>query len=218
MKLRAGIFLTVLALGAIGAGCGQEQRPKQSVETGAAGNAPSTAPKADDGQPPAPKPDEKPKADPAKPAEGAAMTVDEHSFTLPAAWKKGEPSNAMRKFQADVAKSAGDADNAEFVVSKAGGGVDANIKRWAGQFGGETALKNKYEVKTAGGVTATVAELEGSYAAMTMGGVQPAKDNYKQLGAILSTPSGDYFLKLTGPKKTVDENKAAFDALLASFK
>jgi hypothetical protein len=216
MISRVGVCLSVLALSAM-AGCGDS--PNRNVEVGdAKGNAPVVAPKADEGEKPAPKPEDKPKADGGKAAAGTESKVDDRSFTLPAAWKKGEPSNAMRKYQADVPKSGDDKENAEFVVSKAGGGVDANIKRWSGQFGGESALKSKYEVKTAAGITATVAELEGSYAAMTMGGPQPAKENYKQLGAIIATADGDYFLKLTGPKKTVDDNKAAFDALVASFK
>ncbi len=158
-------------------------------------------------------------ADEPKPeAKGEAVTVKGHGFTLPVDWKKVEPSSQMRNYQADVPKAAGDAENGEFVVTVAGGGIDANIKRWAGQFGGADAIKGKYEVKTAGGGTATVAELEGPYSAMTMQGPQPPKDGYKQLGAIVSTPDGDFFLKLVGPKKTVDQYKAAFDAMVGSFK
>ena len=157
--------------------------------------------------------------DAAKPeAAGEAVTVATHSFTVPAAWKKTDPSSNMRKYQADVAKSGGDPENAEFAVFVMSGGVDENIKRWAGQFGGEESLKKKYDVKTAGGAAATVAELEGAYRAMTMQGQHPPKDNFKQLGAIIVTDQGTFFLKLTGPKKTVDDNKAAFDAMVASFK
>ena len=161
---------------------------------------------------------DEPKVDPKPEAKGDTVTVEGHTFTLPTEWKKAEPAFAMRKYQADVPKVAGDAENGEFVVTVAGGGLDANIKRWAGQFGGAESLKGKYEVKTASGGTATVAELEGPYSAMTMQGPQPAKDGYKQLGAIVSTPQGDFFLKLVGPKKTVDQFKAAFDAMVGSFK
>jgi len=151
-------------------------------------------------------------------AKGEETKVDTHAFTLPAAWKKVPPANSMRAYQAAITKAEGDAEDAEFVVSKSGGGLDANIKRWASQFGGDGALKKKSELKTADGTTATFVEIEGEYSAMTMQGPQPPKAGYAQLGAIISTADGDFFLKLVGPKKTVDANKAAFQALVGSFK
>lgn len=155
---------------------------------------------------------------PAPKAAGKDVTVGAHTFALPGNWKEVPPANSMRKYQASIPKSAGDPEDGEFSVLTGGGGVDANINRWTGQFGGPSSLVAKREIKTASGGNATVVELQGAYSAMTMQGQQPAKDGYAQLGAVVTTAEGDLFLKVIGPKKTVDENKAAFDAMVGSFK
>ena len=49
-------------------------------------------------------------------------------------------------------------------------------------------------------------------------GGEKLKKDFGLLGAILEAPSGVYFFKLTGPKKTVAGAKKQFDALLASVK
>jgi hypothetical protein len=43
------------------------------------------------------------------------------------------------------------------------------------------------------------------------------KPNYRLLGAIVEGPQGSIFFKLTGPAKTIAQNQAAFDRLLASL-
>jgi hypothetical protein len=142
-----------------------------------------------------------------------------HTITIPAAWKNGEASG-MRAAEITVPKQGEDKDDAEIAIFMlgAGGGVDANVNRWAGQFGGADAIKNKRSVKTVGGLDATIVEIEGSYKGMGKNGpMAEAKDNYKLLGAILND-GGDVFIKLIGPKATVDASKAAFDKLVESFK
>ena len=228
MGIRTAVCCGILALCIMAASCGETDSRKKDAETGAVKKDNAVKLNADDGQPPAPKPEPKPDvkpepkadADAGKAKAGEAVTVKDHTFTLPAGWKNVPPAFKMRSFQADVPKTGDDKENAEFIVSvMPGGNVDQNIGRWAGQFGGADSLKNKTETKTAGGVTATVVELEGTYQAVSLGGPAPApKENYKQLGAIVTTDIGAFFIKLTGPKKTIDDNKAAFDALIASFK
>jgi hypothetical protein len=44
------------------------------------------------------------------------------------------------------------------------------------------------------------------------------KKGYALEGAIAEGPRGSVFFKLTGPKKTVVKEKAAFDALVKSLK
>jgi hypothetical protein len=234
MNVRISMYAGAVVALAILAGCGEPPKPVVTP------NPPPIATPPKDATPPAMTPDKTqsptnpqtpPKADAGggdKPpvvdpkAAAAAGTkpvnVSGHSFALPGQWKVIPPSNAMRKFQAIVTKAAGDGEDGDFSVSIAGGGVDGNISRWAGQFGGADSLKEKREIKTAGGASATIAELQGPYAAMTMQGQQPPKEGYAQLGAIIVTPEGDYFLKLVGPKKTIEENKAAFEAMVGSFK
>lgn len=142
-----------------------------------------------------------------------------HTITVPAAWKNNEASG-MRAVDISVPKQGEDKDDAEltFFLLGAGGGVDANVNRWAGQFGGADSIKSKRTVKTSGGIEATVVEIEGSFKGMGKNGpMTEAKENYKLIGAILND-GGDVFIKLTGPKATVDANKAAFEKMVESYK
>ena len=45
-----------------------------------------------------------------------------------------------------------------------------------------------------------------------------ASENFGLLGAVVESPSGKYFFKLTGPSKTVASAKAGFEQLLDSMK
>ena len=51
------------------------------------------------------------------------------------------------------------------------------------------------------------------------GGKKIKRENYRMLGAIVQTKtSGNYFLKLYGPKATIDENERGFQELVKSLK
>lgn len=144
--------------------------------------------------------------------------ADAHSVTIPEKWTTSEPGG-MRALQIVVPKAGEDKDDGEIAVfiMKGSGGAAGNIPRWTGSFGGEQSLKDKKEVKTAGGKTATVVELEGAYKGMTPAGpMKEAKPDYKLLGAIFED-DGVYF-KFTGPKATVEANKAAFAKLVETYK
>jgi hypothetical protein len=54
---------------------------------------------------------------------------------------------------------------------------------------------------------------------MMGGGPQPQpKTDYMLLGAIVPGPDANWFFKCTGPQKTMEANRAPFDALLASVR
>ncbi len=146
------------------------------------------------------------------------------TFQAPKAWKSERPSNAMRKAQIKVDPVQGDADPAELVVTAFAGGagsLDANVKRWEGQFTGEDGKTPKAKVENKKGKNVEVSRVEvaGRYvAAMTPG--QPGqnnKPNYRLLGAIVVTPESSYYFKLTGPDKTVASTSKEFDAMIESM-
>lgn len=174
------------------------------------------------GTPAAPKEELKPA--PAGASDAQAITwgrTTKFTMMAPANWKQ-QPSTGMRQLQVSIPKVGADVDDAEVVgfVFPAGGGADANIQRWVQQMGGEGSLKNRKNMKTTAGADAILAELEGSYSAMspTDGSPQPSKSNYKMLGAFIPSAGGEVYLKLTGPKETVDAQKAAFEKMVESFK
>jgi hypothetical protein len=59
-------------------------------------------------------------------------------------------------------------------------------------------------------------ESEGSYVGM-MGQAAP-RPGYAQFGAIIDAGDRRIFIKLVGPKATVESNRAHFDAMLNSVK
>lgn len=153
-----------------------------------------------------------------------ALHAGSLTFDAPKTWTSLKPSNAMRKAQVKVPATKEDGEDAELVVTAFGGGagtVDANVKRWEGQFTDADGKPPKAKVSKVKGknVEATRVEVAGKYAGMAMPG-QPkgeSKSDYRLLGAIVETPEASYYFKLTGPDKTVAASSKAFDALLESM-
>lgn len=163
------------------------------------------------------------KADAKPSAPGTTVTFGkengpQNSMVIPAEWKQETPANNMRLLQVKIPKKLDDADDGELMVFKfgGGGGVDANLKRWAGQMGGEDSMKLQRTLKTSSGKEATIAEFEGTYTAMTAGAAP--KSGYKMLGAIIITDAGEVYVKVAGPFNTIDGSKAEFDKMIESFK
>lgn len=149
------------------------------------------------------------------PAPSAAKPQD-IAYEAPKSWTSAPNPNPMRKATFKIPKAAGDDDDAELTVSSASGGVDANVKRWAGQFGNATP---KVEARKVNGLDVSVVEIKGTYASGGMMGA-PATPKEKQmlLGAIVDTGDGQTFFKMVGPEKTVTAARKDFDAFVGSFR
>ena len=64
--------------------------------------------------------------------------VGEVTLKVPASWKQSEPTNRLRLAQFEIPAAEGDQESAELAIfSFGGGGVQANIDRWIGQFDAE---------------------------------------------------------------------------------
>ena len=155
---------------------------------------------------------------PAKEAAPARPT--EVVYEAPAGWQKAENPNPMRKATFKIPHAEGDAEDAELSVSQAGGTVDANVQRWAGQFErGKDEPVSRKQMKV-GDLDVTVVELHGTFAGGGMPGAPAAgpKTNWALLGAIVETQGSLTFFKLTGPEKTVQSAKPAFDKFVEGFR
>jgi hypothetical protein len=100
-----------------------------------------------------------------------------------------------------------------------GGGTDANIERWVGEF--ENPGTPARRVQKMRGMEVTQVEVSGTYhahAGMGGGGSETPSPGWTLLGAIVEGPNGALFFKLTGPSGTVGPAKKEFQALLASLK
>ena len=96
-----------------------------------------------------------------------------------------------------------------------GGSVDANIKRWSGQFQVNGApAQPKIAKRTVNTLAVTTMDVSGTYEGM----VEGAKPGYRMLAAILESPGGNIFLKFAGPAVTIGASEKKFEQLLASFR
>ena len=143
---------------------------------------------------------------------------DDIGWEAPKAWQSVPNANTMRKATYKIPKAPGDAEDAELTVSAAAGGVDANIKRWAGQFGN---AEPKTDKRKPNGLDVTVVEIKGTFASGgmgMMGGPTTPKENFMLLGAVVDGGDRQHFFKMTGPEKTVTAAKKDFDVFVASFR
>jgi hypothetical protein len=141
------------------------------------------------------------------------------TFTAPKEFTSVKPKSAMRKAQFTVAKLAAQGEIVFFYFGPGGaGGVDANVKRWLGQFDEPKDKINAKTEKAKGGeVPVTFVSAQGTF----MGG--PPNDpiqfrHWGLLGAILETKEGAVFAKFTGPEHTVKEFTTAFKKMIAGAK
>jgi hypothetical protein len=174
-----------------------------------------------------PKAESKPQPPPT-PGPVAVAQAQTLKWTAPEGWIAEAVTSPMRRAQYRLARAEGDAEDAECIVHYFGPGqggmVEANVSRWLSQLaqpdGRATADVAKVEKRAVNGVTVTVVEASGTYAPGAMGPMQTApepKAGWALVGAIVETPSGPWFFKLTGPQKTAQKWRASFDALVASL-
>ena len=152
--------------------------------------------------------------------QGAASLV----WTLPESWKEETPKNPMRRAQFRV-PGVGQGEDGECVVfyfgPGQGGARESNASRWVDQFtqpdGSSSQGRAKIQMRSVEGKEVMFVEVKGVYHSSAMGGM-PAEPSpgYALLGAIVEGPDAPWFFKFTGPEKTVEANRKAFELLIAS--
>lgn len=147
---------------------------------------------------------------------GGAVALDEATFTAPAGWGRKEVGpGGFIDAEYVLPRAEGDDADGRLTISRAGGSLDANIDRWRGQFGGKPERDEKSEIEV-GGMKVTLVELAGEFNDQR-GPFAPAskKAGYRMFAAILPIGDTPYFVKATGPEKTI---AAHADALLEFVK
>lgn len=148
----------------------------------------------------------------------------------PADWKMQTPNNKLRLHQFLVPKADGDTENAELVVFSFGGGGGSNednVKRWKGQFIApkgktidEVTKTEKFKVGT--GADVLYVDIQGTFKykfpPVDPNAKEVLKENFRRINLIFDTDKGPFFITLTGPAKTIERNKAAFDGWVKAFK
>lgn len=160
------------------------------------------------------------------PAPGAAtpgaatpktLPAAEILWTKPASWEE-RPASAMRKASYRIPGAAGDAEVAVFYFGpSSGGGVEANIARWLAQFADLPPDAARRDRLSFGGFEVSTVRVEsGTFSSGMPGGPTTPKENWGLHAAVVETPSGAYFFKMTGPKATVQAEEPQFLELLKS--
>ena len=153
------------------------------------------------------------------PAEEAPTTfkAGDFTFAVPAGWNSATPSSPMRKAELRVPGPEGTGAAGEAVVTVfhfgpgQGGTVQQNVDRWFGQFdGGDDAKGAATASETIGTAPVTFARARGTFQSGMPGQPTTPLADQALLGAILESPSGDVYVKMTGPAPTVEMAEPAF--------
>jgi hypothetical protein len=149
-----------------------------------------------------------------------ALAGGQLQLKAPATWVRKKPQTAIIEYEFAVPASQGDTTDGRLTVMGAGGGVDANIDRWYGQFtqpdGGSTRDRAKVKKIKAAGDDVHLVDISGTFRDQR-GPMAPAveRPKYRMLAAIIITKSaGNYFVKLYGPERTIADQEKAFVAMI----
>ncbi|HXJ59854.1 MAG TPA: hypothetical protein VNU68_24690 [Verrucomicrobiae bacterium] len=120
----------------------------------------------------------------------------------------------MRKAQLKIADAA-QKESAEVVFfyfgEGGGGGTKANVDRWLGLFQEpREKLQSKVEEVTVNQRRITYVQAQGTYMSGMPGGAKTPQPDTMLLGAILESPAGSVFVRLTGPLKLSTASQTAF--------
>ena len=148
-------------------------------------------------------------------------------FDAPSAWTS--TPKPMRTANYTIPAAAGDSQDGELAVfyfgPGQGGGVEANVRRWLGQFvnedgsplGSDDATRTEQEV---GGLQVTILDVSGTYLfkPFPMAPRATPLPGYRMLAAIVQGPDAPIFFKLTAPSKTAAGAEAGFRDVIASLR
>jgi hypothetical protein len=156
----------------------------------------------------------------------AAPAPGSLAFAAPAGWQSRPAASNMRIAEFVIPRAQGDAEDGELIVYYFGTGagtIDANIDRWIGQIqqpdGSPSKDKARRTSQTVNGLRLTLVDAEGTYVAEMRPG---STDRYNKPGfrlraAVVETPRGPYYIKMTGPAKTIAAADGAFTAFVGSL-
>ena len=213
----------ILAVALLAVGCGGKK--EESESRAAAAPSPSAQAPAAGSAGSVPLVDSRGNPVPGMPsATGATEQAEGLVWTAPPGWTVETPSSSMRKAQYSVPAAAGDAEPGQCAVfyfgAGQGGDVKANVDRWAAQFadasGGHPAPR--ISEGSVAGLKVMRVSTEGTYTpSPMMGGDGTPKPGQMLLGAIVEGADANWFFKCTGPKKTMEANRGAFESLVESI-
>lgn len=148
------------------------------------------------------------------------------TFTAPPDWTSKPASSTMRVAEFVLPKAPGDTEDAALVVyffGGQGGSAQANIDRWVSQMEQASGKPSKdvaiATTMTVNGLKISLVDVSGTYVAeMSPGATERFnKPGFRLRAAVIETPGGPYYVKVTGPVKTVSKWDASVSAFLKTL-
>jgi hypothetical protein len=159
------------------------------------------------------------------PAGPKGMSPEQFGKTGPLRWKSPDnwravkPASSMRlaEYHLPAEQGGEPATLTAFYFGKGGGGsIQANVDRWVGQFK-KLSGEPEQKTRTVNGLKVHLVDATGTFTVgAAMGGGQ-AQSDWRMRGAIVESPAGNFFFKLTGPQATVTAHESSFETFLSSF-
>ena len=148
-------------------------------------------------------------------------------FDDPSGWNS--TPKPMRAANYTIPAAEGDRQDGEMAVfyfgPGQGGGVEANVRRWLGQFvkadgSPMTAGDAERQDKQVNGMAVTLLDVTGTYLfkPFPMAPKATPMAGYRMLAAIVQGPDAPIFFKLTAPAQTVAAAEAEFSRIVGSLK
>jgi|GEM_PF-2402488 len=145
---------------------------------------------------------------------------------VPGNWKSVKPRSRILKHEFSIPAAKGDQAPGRMTIMSAGGGIEANIARWAGQFqttegkqlGDDAKKVTKQKV---GGLEVHIVDLTGDFQDSMRGPFGPKikRAGYRMLAAIIPLEGGGtWFIKSYGPQATMKAVEKDFTAMVHGLK
>lgn len=135
-------------------------------------------------------------------------------LTIPAGWEERPAASEFIQAEYRIPSPEG---NIRVTLSSAGGGKEANVERWRGQFGrGSDDPEPQQETVVIDGQEAILVELFGTFRDGFGGGGE--QRNWCMFGAVIPTGPVNFFVKMTGPREAVTAQREAFRQLVTTAK
>ena len=144
------------------------------------------------------------------------------TFTKPDGWNDRAPASSMRVAEFVIPRAAADTEDGELIVyffGGTGGSVEDNLKRWESQFAEPREVERGSIANHPSGLKISTIYVTGTYVAEVRPGATERynKPGFSMRAAIVETPRGPYFIKLTGPTATVAQARPAFDRFIGTL-
>lgn len=139
----------------------------------------------------------------------------------PESWLIVPPSSSMRLAQFEISNDKLSEVIVFYFGAGQGGGPQANIARWVGQFrpvNGKPVEPTVDKRTTNGGFGVTWVEIQGDYArGVGVGPVGKYKPDQMLIAAITRTPRGNLYIQFHGDRETVLEHRTEFSQFVMSL-